>query len=662
MVGPADERQHSSRSYRPIRDYALIGDCHGSALVARDGSIDWCCLGRFDANPVFCRILDKDRGGFLSVTPVAPHTTRRGYLGFTNILQTAHDQGDRRILISDFMPVGRRPGSGTHNYVDLVAPNWLIRTVEALGEEVECAIRYRPRGFSSQSTLSDVRSNAIFMGNGPALYHNAGEFQTNEDTSEALVRLRPGRRLVLVVSGQPIDGDDPIGTVDSLRSTTEAFWREWIAYCRYRGPHEAAVKRSLLAIKLMTYAPSGAIVASPTTSLPEALGGDRNWDYRHCWLRDAVFALYALAIMGYGGEARQFSRYLPRVCAASAPELRILYGIDGETDLAEYEINALDGYAGSRPVRIGNGAYLQRQIDVYGEILDWAMLYVGLGGRFDKDARGMLASLADYVVDHWEEAEQGIWEIRAPPRHHVHGKMMCWVALDRAIRLLGSRQNWFAARERILGEVRKRGVRAGHLVQAFEHDHADASLLLAPMEAFPVEENVIRSTVEFVERELRSEDFVFRYRNGDSLDGEEGAFFICSLWLVDALLSVGRSQDAKALFERVLGHTNDVGLYSEEIDVRSGEFLGNFPQAYTHLAVVSSAAHIALYEKHGRRGVQGSHADRAKLQVSATLGWRGIWAACRASWRVGRVVSSRASMMRATTSPKPTMVSAGRVR
>lgn len=631
------------RRYLPIRDYGLIGDCHGSALVGRDGSIDWCCLGRFDADPVFCRILDHSRGGFFSVAPTGEFSSKRSYLADTNILETV------LTTAGGVMPVGRKPGSGTHNYVDLNAPNWLVRQIEARRGAVEMEVVYRPSiKFGRQPTQLHAERDRILVDGGPCLVHDIDNFSVDHDTARAFIKVTPGRPLVLVLSPTPVDSHTARERIDRYREITTAFWTEWIAYCRYDGPYVAAVKRSLLAIKLLIYAPSGALAAAPTTSLPEQIGGTRNWDYRYCWLRDTAFALYALGIAGYGGEARRFSEYLPRVCAATAPDLRIMYGIDGETDLAETTIDNFEGYRASRPVRVGNGAYMQRQIDVFGEVLDFAMLFETLGGKFDKNGRALLASLADYVADHWREPEQGLWEMRGPPLHHVHGKIMSWVALDRAVRLLGANERWERERDRIESEVRLKGgvEQCGHLVQAYNQKNVDAALLRTPMVAYPIDETSMRDTVVAIESDLRSGDFVYRYRTDDGLEGGEGALLICSFWLVDAYLSLGRHAEARELFERLLGHANDIGLYSEEIDPNTGSFLGNFPQAYTHLALIGGAAHLHLYGQRGRAALQGSDADRARLMVHATLGWKAIWAAFRATWKVGRVLPSRKSVLR----------------
>ncbi len=638
----------TARPYRPIRDYALIGDCHGAALVAYDGAIDWCCLERFDAEPTFCRILDATRGGYLAVAPVDEHSTTRSYVENTNILQTTFTTTQGTVVLTDFMPVGRRPGCGTHDYVDLVAPKFLIRTVEVREGMAQLSIRYRPSiSFGRETARLHAHGDTISVKGGPVLYHDVDGFSLIDDTALATVRLQKGKRRVLILAAQPCTSFNPLDRIDLYESVTTAFWREWIAYCRYSGPYERPVKRSLLAIKLLIYAPSGAIVAAPTTSLPEGIGGNRNWDYRYCWLRDSAFTLYALAVSGYGGEARRFSAYLPRVCAATFPNLRIMYGIGGETELNEHTLDHLDGYCGSRPVRQGNGAYTQRQIDIYGEILDWALLFQTLGGTFDQHSRGMLGALADFVADHWHEPDQGLWEMRGPPLHHLHGKIMSWVALDRAIRLLGPHARWEGERDRIATEVHARGTLAGggHLVQAYDHPEVDAALLLIPMTGFPVHEQILTNTIEAIERDLRSGDFLYRYKNEDGLEGDDGAFLICSFWLVDALLHIGRKEEAAGLFHRLVECANDVGLYAEEIDPGNHAFLGNFPQTYTQLALIGSAVHLALYEKNGVAALKGTHAERAQRIVSATLGWRAVVAAFMATWRVGRILSSKRSML-----------------
>ncbi len=635
-------------SYLPIKDYAIIGDCHGAALVSRDGSIDWCTLGRFDSDPVFCRILDAHRGGHLSVQPGGSYETSRHYLRNTNILQTTFTTSCGKLAVTDFMPVGRAPGAGVHDYVTLNAPFWLVRLVECLEGKVTIKADYKPTvDFARRPANLFSPSEGYFSAEAGLCLHTDAALNIRGDNAGAELELRTGEQKRFVVTPTPIAGLVISSGCERLLQVTRAFWEEWSDYCRYSGPHLEHVMRSALVLKLLTYAPTGAIVAAPTTSLPEGIGGVRNWDYRYCWLRDSTFILYSLAVLGYSGEARKFGEFLTRVCHLTKPRLRIMYGIGRETELYEVEMNHLEGYRGSRPVRTGNGAFDQQQLDIYGEVLDWAHLYRTLGGKLDSAQIGFLESLAEFVTDNWNEPDPGIWEMRGAPKHHVHGKIMCWVTVDRAIRLFGKTRKLTHLRDTIFNTIMSEGTSRdnGHLVQAYGESAVDASLLMAPIVGFPLEPSKFRRTVEVVERELRRGNYLMRYNTADGLEGDEGAFLICSFWLVDALLFVGRAGEAKELFSRLLECANDVGLYSEEIDPDTNEFLGNFPQAFTHLALILNAAHLELYGEQGPEALKGSHADRARRSVEATAGPGAVWAAFKKSGRVGRVRSSRKSVM-----------------
>ncbi len=644
-VRPQATRENLARAYRPIRDYAAIGDCHGAALVARDGGIDWCCLRRHDGEPVFCRLLDANKGGYFAINPTAPYEVERGYREGTNILRTVFTTSTGRVAVTDFMPVGRRLGADTHDYVSLTVPNWLVRRIEGLDGEVELDVAYRPSLDFAHRRPELVFADGLLRAEGvPDLVADL-PFRIEVDTARARVTVRAGERRDLVLAGNTVEGEDPRLRVGEFLAVTEAFWREWLGYCRYRGPHAAMVRRSALVLKLLTFAPTGAVVAALTTSLPEALGGERNWDYRYSWLRDSSFTLYALASLGYSGEGRCYHDYLARCIRETLPRVQIMYGIGHEHALTETRLDHLDGYAGSRPVRSGNEAFGQRQIDVYGQILDLALLYQRLGGRLDAQYRRLLRTLATFAASHWQDPDQGLWEMRGPPQHHVHGKLMSWVALDRAGRVLRDGGDWPAAARAVLAAIEAEGIDAagGHLTQAFGGRNTDAALLLAPMLGIPLERATIERTVAAVEQELRQGDFLRRYRGDDGLAGEEGAFLICSFWLVDALLAIGREPEARALFDRLCAAANDVGLFAEEIEPTSGAFLGNVPQAFTHLALIGSAVNLRLYEKHGSAGLAGSYADRARRSVGATFGWRGLWAAlkqCRTPIRLKPSIKS----------------------
>jgi GH15 family glucan-1,4-alpha-glucosidase len=634
-------------SYAPLRDYAAVGDCHGVALVSREGSVDWCCLRRFDAAPALSRILDTAHGGFVALRPNGECQVARAYLPSTNILRTTFTTPDGEAAVTDFMPVGRAPQSRTHDYVTLVAPHQLVRVVEGVRGTTSLTLRYRPTvEWGRRPPKLEQREGGVMCEGGPRLFADV-PLDLADGEVTATIRVSPGERRVVALA---TDGAArPMTLAEALRllGITRAFWEEWAGYCRYRGTYRGPVLRSALTLKLLTYAPTGAIVAAATTSLPEAIGGERNWDYRYCWLRDATFTLYALEALGYRGEARRFSEFLVRACRASAPAVQIMYGIGCETALPEHTLEHLDGYRGSRPVRTGNGAYQQRQLDVYGEVLDWAWLLHRLGVRLGSAEIGLFRAMADFARDHWNEPGQGIWEMRGPPRHHVYGKVMAWVALDRATRLLGRRADYDAARREILAAVEAHGIEpaTGNLRQAFDDPGVDAALLLAPDVDFPLDGRTLHATVDAVRRRLGRGPFLRRYEGADGVGGGEGSFLICSFWLVDALLFDGRADEAREVFEAMLSHANDVGLYSEEIDAATGEFLGNLPQAFTHLALIHSAVTLDLYARKGRDGLRGTHADRARHAARGLTGWRGTIAHLARFWRTRRLLSSRASVL-----------------
>jgi GH15 family glucan-1,4-alpha-glucosidase len=603
--------------YQAIRDYALVGDCHGSALIGRDGSVDWCCLGRFDASPVLWRLLDSEKGSSFHICPVRTCAVERGYEPDTNILRTVFTAQDGQVRVTDFMPVMRRAGVASDDYVTVDAPGWLVRVVEGLRGRTAVDVRFR------QSTLDFDPDAARLEGSGgaagPVVFH-AGGPAAGAGELHMRIPVAAGERHVFVLAPASAAEQRPDGQAGKLLQATREFWRGWCGRCRYRGAHDDAVRRSALVLKALSFAPTGAIVAAPTTSLPEEPGGSRNWDYRFSWLRDSSFVLHALAALGFTGEARGYCEFLRLCCTKTLPSLQVLYGIRGETSLAERELPHLDGYQGARPVRVGNDAVHQKQLDIHGELADWAYLYHALGEPIDPTLEQLLRCTADHVTAHWHEPDQGIWEMRGAPRHHVHGKAMAWVALDRAVRLLGPDRAWEQARDAIAHDLSTRGVdaRSGHFIQAFDYDDLDAALLLLPLLGLPVDQGVLARTVAAVEARLRVGDTVLRYLTDDGLPGGEGAFLICSFWLVDALLCVGRADEARALFERLLLKANDVGLYAEEIEPAGGAFLGNFPQAFTHLALINSAVHLQLYEAGGLPALAGTHADRVRRTLSMT--------------------------------------------
>jgi len=610
----------------PIQDYALIGDCHGSALVSRAGSIDWCALLRFDADPVFFRLLDAKGGGCWDIQGDDLAWEARDYVGDSNVLCTRFRTATGEFTVTDYMPVGRSRDASAHDYVSLNAPGWLVRRFCCTNGSVRFTIRFLPRSgdFSTEPMPLSLADGRIVCPGGLSLWHG-GAARITGDGACVDYELRAGQTEdAILAMVEPMV--DPRRWADRLLQTTLSFWREWIEYSRYRGPYQKAVTRSALALKLLTYAPTGALIAAPTTSLPESIGGERNWDYRFCWLRDASFALYSLSAIGYSGETRRFSDFLSRRCFREGSAIRIMYGIQGEPFLPERQLDHLAGFQGSQPVRTGNAASEQLQLDVFGEIFDWADLRVALGARLSKDERAHLACVADHVSNCWRQPDQGLWEVRSGARNFVHGKAMAWVALERAARLLGDRDHWRRQREEILAALRADGCRGtpAYMTQSFESEGTDATLLTLPLLGLPIDRKILAETVRRIEQELQSGPFVYRYRSEDGLEGPEGALFITSFWLVDALLAVDRAAEARDLFEQLLGYANDVGLYSEEIDPGSKAFLGNFPQAFTHLALISSATLLDLYEQEGANGLRGTHADRARRLVGATAGAKAL--------------------------------------
>ena len=613
-------------AYRPIGDYALIGDCHGSALVSSTGSIDWCCLRRFDADPVFFRLLDADGGGFWDITAEGLTHSSRAYLPGTNVLRTEFHTATGVATVTDFMPVGRSRDAGVHDYASLNAPCWLARRLDGVRGHVAMTMRFRPGGpgFSTMAPALRRTADGALRAGDLSLWCS-GETVIAGRGATIAVELHAGQTQTAILSQiEPLT--DPRRHADELLSITLAFWREWIEYSRYHGRYEAAVMRSALALKLLTYAPTGALIAAPTTSLPELVGGGRNWDYRYCWLRDSSLTLYALAVIGYSGEAKRFGDFLTRRCLREGSTPHIMYSIDGEPFLPERELEGLDGYLGSRPVRVGNGAYSQIQIDVFGEVLDLALMRVALGWRLQRDETSFLRATANHLRRVWQQPDQGLWEKRSGAENFVHGKAMAWVALDRALRLFGPEESWSRTHSDILEAILRDGSAGDprHLTQAFGSTRMDAALLQVLQLGLPLGDELSAATVRAVERDLRSGDFVHRYKGEDGLEGDEGAFLITSFWLVDALLLTGRPREAIELFERLLEKANDVGLYAEEIDQKDGSFLGNFPQAFTHLALISSATSIQLYEMGGARMLHGSQADRARRLVGATEGLKAL--------------------------------------
>jgi alpha,alpha-trehalase len=586
--------------YKPIGAYGIIGDMRTAALVGMDGSIDWCCFPRFDSPSVFGALLDDGKGGRFRIEPVEPYTSSQRYLPLTNILITTFHshRGTGAVQVLDFMPVpGARP---------LTQPYEVHRRIRGGRGELELEISFEPRFDYARSVPRLERS-------GSGLYATDGlndivlaapdgvewELDASAASARARVKVEPNEDLWLVLRWDA-DHAETLHAYESPRLLDEAaaFWNEWAGSLTYDGYFRREVERSALALKLLFYEPTGAVVAAPTTSLPEQIGGVRNWDYRYCWLRDAAFTLSALHIVGLHQEATGFIHFLESVARRTGDTLQIMYGLTGELELHEETLDHLEGYRGSRPVRIGNAAHSQLQLDIYGELLGAAYLWYEHHG-ISAELWELLSRRVDWVARNWTKPDSSIWEIRAEPRHYVFSKVMCWVALDRAIRMaeqLGRTaplMEWRRQRDAIHQEVLQRGwsARKEAFVQSYDAEALDAANLLIPVVGFlPGDDERVRSTIRATLAELTRDGMIYRYTDSDGLPGKEGVFSICTFWLADALILSGDVEHGERVFRRMLRFANHVGLYSEELDPRTGDFLGNFPQAFTHIALINTAS------------------------------------------------------------------------
>ena len=595
----------ADRGYRAIGDYAVIGDGHTVALVASDGSIDWLCLPDLDSDAVFCRLLDDRKGGFFRVGPFGDHVSARGYLGDSNVLVTTFTAAAGVVRLTDFMP----PPGSDH-------PSTVLRLVEGVAGATEVEIVFRPSlGFGAATTETRVTPDGAVASAGKERLFLSAPVVLEPDArggARGAATVSAGDRFwVTAVLGEAA-GTATAPDADRLLDETLEYWREWSARCTYEGPYHPLVRRSALTLKLLAFAPTGAVAAAPTTSLPEEVGGVRNWDYRYTWLRDASLILYALQSIGYHDEADAFFEWLERLCLRCREHLQIMYTVRGDENLTECTLGHLDGWRSSRPVRVGNAAATQTQLDVFGELLDAAHLHLdAMPSAFQAGTWEVLCLLADRAAQRWREPDAGIWEVRGGLRHFLYSKLLCWVALDRAIaiaetnRAPGDIEVWRrerdAVREAILTEGYDSGL--GAFTQSFGDPALDASALAIPLVGFlPPTDARVRSTVERIQETLTADGLVYRYlpeASPDGLPGGEATFALCSFWLVDNLALAGRLDEARELFERITGYANDVGLLSEEIDPRTGELLGNFPQGFTHLALIQSALAIAEAEAAG---------------------------------------------------------------
>ena len=640
----------NSNRYQPIADYGLIGAMHSCALVSKTGSIDFCCLPAFDSPATFCRLLDWQQGGYFQLAPVDIQSVSRRYLPDTNILETTFNTSNGVARLTDFMPVHasshsrillgtsddptsrrasfrlKHPRKSTVGLAEDIDEPFeiefeekIVRIFECVSGQIDFRLECYPRfdyGLIQPRVILDAVSPHYGLAHGGAnamLVYCSAPLEIADQGFVSRGQMQQGERLYAAVTSLTHFTPDfaaydewlSAPEIDMLLERSASFWRRWSSGCQAEGTHKEEILRSALALKALTYEPSGAIVAAATTSLPEGLGGVRNWDYRFTWIRDATFSLKALSDLGLSQECAGFKNWLEWT-AAYPEDLQLMYGIRGERRLPEREL-PMEGYFWSRPVRIGNGASTQFQLDIYGELMDSAYVYRKLSGEeVDPDYWGFLSDLAEFTISHWRLPDAGIWETRGGDRHFVFSKVMCWVALDRAIQLAEESpeltadvERWKAAREEIREDILTSGFdpQVGAFVQSYGSRSLDASTLMMPLVGFiDATDPRMRSTIEAIERDLTSPaGLVYRYKGfDDGLSGGEGAFIICSFWLVENLILLGDVDKARALFDKLRGYANDLGLFSEEVDPVTGELLGNFPQAFSHLAFIQSA--VMLHE------------------------------------------------------------------
>ncbi len=599
------------RRYPAIGDYGLIGDSRACALVSREASIDWFCAPSFDSPSLFGRLLDWESGGFFRIAPDVPYESQRRYVPDTNILETTFVSDDGEASVIDFMPALTED----EKRAALQPLRAILRIVECRRGRMPMRLDYEPRpDYGRQRPRLRARDQfELTASRGPYSVHlrSAVPLEVGSDNASAVFAAEAGKRLRFSLAYSEYEPGVILsdGYVDWAYERSLAFWRGWAGDCVYQGPYREQVVRSALALKLLSSAPSGAIAAAATTSLPEEIGGERNWDYRYCWLRDASFTIKAFLELGLRREAEAFAGWLMHATRQSAPRLNPMYTLTGETHIPESQLANFEGYRGSAPVRIGNGASTQHQFDVYGELIDALHTYViDTQDLMTDDAASFVQRVIGYVADHWRDPDNGIWEPRVAPRHYTHSKVMAWSAMQHAASLAedghirGDPARWRGEADAIRRAVLERGFSAerGTFMQALDGEGLDAALLMLPLVGFiEADDPRMASTISAIQSQLADRGFLRRYLGEDGLSGSEGAFVICNFWLAAALAKAGRVGEAHDVFSTTLKAQNDLGLMAEQIDPATLEALGNFPQAFSHIGLIAAA--LAIREAEGRR-------------------------------------------------------------
>jgi GH15 family glucan-1,4-alpha-glucosidase len=614
-----------------LSDYGFIGDCRTSALVSNKGSIDWLCLPDFDSDSIFCKILDQDKGGYFSISPVGNYLSSQIYKENTNILKTDFFNYAGRVLLTDFMPISRET---EHNRAIAEFGTKIIRRVKAkIGDhKLRLELRVTP-GFAKGKVEARAGKNGVIFSfnNQKLIFQHSSELivKIDQDRLVAEFELREGEEAFFDLSFYSGSSKVEVPTLNRLKEMyveTRDFWTWWAGLCTYRGHFEKQIVRSALALKLLTFNPTGAVIAAPTTSLPEKLGGGLNWDYRYVWLRDASFTMYALLGLGYLREAVDFMGWLEAVCLADEEDIQIMYGIRGERKLTERRLSHLAGFANSKPVRVGNEAYKQKQLDVYGETLVVISLFVQSGGKLSPEMKSLVKKLVDKCIDRWQEKDASIWEPRDGYQHFTYSKLMCWAGIDRGINLANRLKisapldSWEETKKEIEMDILTNGFdpELGAFVQSFESKTLDSSSFTVPILGFlPATDPRVAANFDTTSTHLNRNWFVYRSNDQkDALKQGEGAFFLSTFWAIDNLSAAGRVKEAKIWLEKMVSIATPLGLYAEMYDPILKEHLGNFPQAFTHLGLINSALNLNQAIKYGAEDRLTTQAERLKKVAS----------------------------------------------